>query len=361
MPIRRAYRGPMMADGALPTADASELARYLSHVYRQPISNDHAALINASTSTMQWLWNFAPMPRTKLCVHRRERNVTALCAAHSRLPAGAVGISMISPNLGLTRLEKFGVALPPCTRAGSVATPELPIAQPRWDAPVVRAGEEAFVEVIRIDYAAYVRGRDIYTGIDGRASVTAMDKEGGPNGCWFLTQRGSGVFVRAGRVLRVADRSELVERLNISLEHRGKHHRRDDLNFINRLEDSMPLCPHVRSHGFDTLIFENREGFGVHELVSCQRTCIEHKLNGSCVPELRTGWGASLPCSCNGSLPVVNCALTGVDQVGPWPTIGHHYAGGERENAGARIMNWPEMLTVRLPMCKSVAEGTTVA
>ena len=358
MPIRRAYRGPMMADGALPTADASELARYLSHVYRQPISNDHAALINASTSTMQWLWNFAPMPRTKLCVHRRERNVTALCAAHSRLPAGAVGISMISPNLGLTRLEKFGVALPPCTRAGSVATPELPIAQPRWDAPVVRAGEEAFVEVIRIDYAAYVRGMDFFATRAPRGgrgeSVTAMDKEGGPNGCWFLTQRGSGVFVRAGRVLRVADRSELVERLNISLVHRGKRHRRDDLNFINRLEDSMPLCPHVRSHGFDTLIFDNREGLGVHELVSCQRTCIEHKLNGSCVPELRTGWGASLPCSCNGSLPVVNCALTGVDQVGPWPAIRHHYAGGFQAplNVGRWIPRWPVMPTVRLPMCK---------
>ena len=353
-----------MADVALRTADASELATYLSRVYRQPIPTDHVAMKNASTSTMQWLWNFAPLPLKKLCVHRRETNVTVLCAEHARLPAKAVGISMMSPNLGLIRLEKFGVALPQCIRgAGSVATLALlPMGTlgARWDAPVVRAGEEAFVEVIRIDYAAYVRGKDFYATRaqrEGRGeSVTAMDKEGGPNGCWFLTQRGSGVFVRAGRVLRVADRSELVERLNISLVHRGKRHRRDDLNFINRLEDSMPLCPHVRSHGFDTLIFENREGFGVHELVSCQRTCIEHKLNGSCVPELRTGWGASLPCSCNGSLPVVNCALTGVDQVGPWPTIGHHYAGGERENAGARIMSWPEMITVRLPMCKSVAD-----
>ena len=110
----------------------------------------------------------------------------------------------------------------------------------------------------------------------------------------------------------------------------------------------------VRSHGFDTLIFENREGFGVHELVSCQRTCIEHKLNGSCVPELRTGWGASLPCSCNGSLPVVNCALTGVDQVGPWPAIRHHYAGGFQAplNVGRWFPRWPVMPTVRLPMCK---------
>ena len=340
------------------SANVSELATYLSHVYRQPIPIDHAALSTSSTSSMQWLWNFAPLPRNKICVHRRENNITALCAAHARLPAGAVGISMISPNLGLTRLEKYGVALPRCTRAaGSVATlPLLPMGT-SGDAPVVRAGEEAFVEVIRINYAVYVRGLDMYRTEAQREA----QQEGGPNGCWFLTQRGSGVFVRAGRVLRVADRSELVERLNISLEHRGKHHRRDDLNFINRLEDSMPLCPHVRSHGFDTLIFENREGFGVHELVSCQRTCIEHKLNGSCVPELRTGWGASLPCSCNGSLPVVNCALTGVDQVGPWPTIGHHYAGGERENAGARIMSWPEMITVRLPMCKSVADGTSVA
>ena len=348
-----------MADVALRhSANVSELATYLSHVYRQPIPIDHAALSTSSTSNMQWLWNFAPLPRNKICVHRRENNITALCAAHARLPAGAVGISMISPNLGLTRLEKYGVALPRCTRAaGSVATlPLLPMGT-SGDAPVVRAGEEAFVEVIRIDYAAYVRGRDIYTGIGGRASVTAMDKEGGPNGCWFLTQRGSGVFVRAGRVLRVADRSELVERLNISLVHRGKRHRRDDLNFINKLENSVPLCPHVRSHGFDTLIFDNHDGGfganGAHELVSCQTTCIEHKLNDSCVPELRTGWGASLPCACNGSLPVVNCALTGVDKVGPWPAIRHHYAGGFRfwENAGAKIPSWPVMPTVRLPMC----------
>ena len=344
-----------MADVALRhSANVSELATYLSHVYRQPIPIDHAALSTSSTSSMQWLWNFAPLPRNKICVHRRENNITALCAAHARLPAGAVGISMISPNLGLTRLEKYGVALPRCTRAaGSVATlPLLPMGT-SGDAPVVRAGEEAFVEVIRINYAVYVRGLDMYRTEAQREA----QQEGGPNGCWFLTQRGSGVFVRAGRVLRVASRSELVERLNISLVHRGKRHRRDDLNFINKLENSVPLCPHVRSHGFDTLIFDNHDGGfganGAHELVSCQTTCIEHKLNDSCVPELRTGWGASLPCACNGSLPVVNCALTGVDKVGPWPAIRHHYAGGFRfwENAGARIPSWPVMPTVRLPMC----------
>jgi hypothetical protein len=79
-----------MADVALRTADASELATYLSHVYRQPIPTDHVAMRNASTSTMQWLWNFAPLPLKKLCVHRRETNVTVLCAAHARLPAKAV-------------------------------------------------------------------------------------------------------------------------------------------------------------------------------------------------------------------------------------------------------------------------------
>jgi len=41
-----------MADVALRTADASELATYLSHVYRQPIPTDHVAMRNASTSTM---------------------------------------------------------------------------------------------------------------------------------------------------------------------------------------------------------------------------------------------------------------------------------------------------------------------
>lgn len=36
-----------MADVALRTADASELATYLSHVYRQPIPTDHVAMRNA--------------------------------------------------------------------------------------------------------------------------------------------------------------------------------------------------------------------------------------------------------------------------------------------------------------------------
>ena len=54
-------------------------------------------------------------------------------------------------------------------------------------------------------------------GCGGRSQWTTIGSEGGPNGCWFLTQRGSGVFVRVGRVLRVANRSELVERLNIPL------------------------------------------------------------------------------------------------------------------------------------------------
>jgi hypothetical protein len=43
-----------------------------------------------------------------------------------------------------------------------------------------------------------------------------------------------------------------------------------------------------------------------------------------------------------------------VDQVGPWPAIRHHYAGGFQAplNVGRWIPRTPVMPTVRLPMCK---------
>ena len=61
-----------------------------------------------------------------------------------------------------------------------------------------------------------------------------------------------------GRVLRVANRSELVERLNIPLVRpagrRQITERKERKDFIRLLEDHVPLCPHVRGAGYDTLL-----------------------------------------------------------------------------------------------------------
>lgn len=52
-----------------------------------------------------------------------------------------------------------------------------------------------------------------------------------------------------------------------------------------------------------------------HEIVSCHDSCValpHRQFYGACVPglPLRTGWNGALPCSCNASMLLSNCALS---------------------------------------------------
>lgn len=334
------------------------VAKYFSTVYREVLLPHQLARLRAP---LQWMWSFAAdLGAVHVrCMLGRARNTSSLCAAArvanvsgpspAVAAAAAVAIGFASPNLGLVRLEKFGFALPPCDTDGS------PLAVP----PPALPGEE-WVEVVRIDAAFYVRSREYYTGCGGRSQWTTIGSEGGPNGCWFLTQRGSGVFVRVGRVLRAANRSELVERLNIPLVRpagrRRVLERKEKRGFIRLLEDHVPLCPHVRSAGYDTLLLHEaagREGYGTHELVSCTDECVAQPLNGSCVPGLRTGWDASLPCECDAAMPIVNCAKTGVKEVGPWPWGGKTSFFTVRGYNGYPTSRVPMMPKRFVPNCNS--------
>ena len=299
--------------------------RYMSQVYRERVPA-HIAAINILS--LRWMWNFAPLRMG--CVHARSRDASTVCAAHATARRDALDIVAVSPNLGLIRLEKYGFSLPPCTSRGQVL--------PQSSLPLQTSHGEEWVEVIRLDDSAYVRSGEFYRGVGSRTRYTALGKEGGPNGCWFVIQRGSGIFVRVRRSLRVSNRSELVKSLNLTLDglRKSKSRRERDRRkldheqqkIIRLLEDHVSLCPRVRAYGYDTLIFDEiagRSGYGTQELVSCRDECVQIHLNGSCVPGLRTGWTASLPCACNRSLPILNCALTGVTEVGPWPDTPYHY------------------------------------
>lgn len=184
-------------------------------------------------------------------------------------------------------------------------------------------------------------------------------QEGGLYGCWFLAARGSGIYIHTGRSLRASNRSQLADVLQLNLSSTGRQ-------FLEwnpwRLEHNTRLCEHARSRGFDSMQL-GWEGCGAyrsgpraseacfHEIISCHpqcleiptpcmalrqhqgtcartfcprccRTCSEHERRafsewnsshwpqGPCLHNsmLRTGWDASLPCACNDSLRLLNCA-----------------------------------------------------
>lgn len=331
-------------------------ASYLAQVYRQHVP------AHASARDLQWLWNFAPLDVD--CVHRREKKAADLCATHAQLllsNSSTTAIVSASPNMGLLRLEKYGFSWPPCTSAGKVRSqPSLFLAN-EW------------VEVIRIDAAAYIRSGEFYRGAGSRSNWTALGREGGRNGCWFMTQRGSGIFLHVGRALHVANRSELLVRLQYEklrsidgqymVSDRKGHHHRLGSTYVLHFEDHVPICPYVRAHGYDTVVFgtiAGRTGYGAHELVSCRDECTARHLDGACVPGLRTGWSASLPCSCNASMPILNCALTGTDEVGQWPHSSYHFVqriafGKYGQNGGLKIPRTPKMTRRWRQLCQPPA------
>ena len=129
----------------------------------------------------------------------------------------------------------------------------------------------AFVEVLRIGTADYVRGRGVAV------------HEGGAYGCWFLHQPGSGAFLDVRGLLGAA-REDLPT--NVST----RAARRDQLDWCD-------VAARMRVRGFR---------FG-REMVVCGGGCPAHRFNGSCVRGLRAGWHAERECDCSKSSVVLRC------------------------------------------------------
>jgi hypothetical protein len=190
------------------------------------------------------------------------------------------------------------------------------------------------LEVIRVSTKVYARGSS------SALKASKLSKEGGPNGCWFVARRGTGVFLRTGRTLNVPSRASLPAILDINASMLVEAARptkklvkghTDQLLTTGRvgkyrprfIEDFLPLCPLLRAKGYETLVL-GQAHFGngtlyVPEVVSCSDECMANYLNHSCVPGLLTGFLATRRCECTPELPVVNCALTPGGDRNPFP------------------------------------------
>lgn len=297
---------------------------------------------------LQWFWNFAPLrisclfqkpPPTRATFATTNATSAAavamatatkpwltllrerVCAdGNSRAKSGAVRVAF---NMGLKMIDTYGYGLPfPLSRC-TLAAGDAELAALSLAAPVAgTGGADGVIEVVRISLRVYGRRQT--------RKATLLKREGGPNGCWFIARRGTGVFLRTGRTLRVSGRPELMLALQINrtmiIEAARAQPRKMHEKFVDELvvngsfynlrhaieliEDIVPLCPVARAWGYQTIVLGHDRPDYVPEVVSCAAECVARPLDGACVPGLLTGWRASLPCACNDSLPIVNCMGT---------------------------------------------------
>ena len=160
-------------------------------------------------------------------------------------------------NYGLSTVKRYGWMLHDACLVAATAS--------------AASAASAFVEVLRIGTASYLRG--------GGVAV----HEGGAYGCWFLQQPGTGAFLDTRGLL-----SAVRETLPTNVTPRAA--RLDQLDWC-------AVAARMSVRGFR---------FG-RELVVCGGGCPAHRFNGSCVRGLRTGWRAERECDCSGSSVVLRC------------------------------------------------------
>ena len=326
----------------LPVLPESLLADYLAAIYRERLGSADLAAVRLDQ--FEWLWNFAPLAVECLYVPRSGESswpsamFNEVCRQDSQVQREA-GASRVSWNRGLKELDEFGFGMPSpmgrCEQGVAAASVQMPRLPSR--ALPGTAGHELVLEVIRISTDAYHRGDMSSKRLNHTKNLV---REGGDNGCWYIAKRGTGIFLRTGRTLSVENRSQLAAQLRIdqaalrrepcalhcddkSVDAKGMP--RATLNpivaneLISRgvvgtykprtLEDFIPLCPRARALGFETIIIQNHLPI-MPEVVSCSDLCVAQPLPDACVPGLLTGWRASLPCECDPSLKILNCAST---------------------------------------------------
>ena len=192
---------------------------------------------------MQWMWNFAPFQVD--CIYVRQSTqqrpwslarADQVCANKTAL-AGAVRIAWL---YGLRKLDEHGYGVP---HAMSGCDPVIGFKnqskQNRGEVGRVSSGRNAItpnspdrsgargtgatngaccsgrrppdaLEVMRVAVDHYARRSGPHR--------THLTHEGRSNGCWLVAQRGTGIFLRAGRTLSVPNRRMLVQALGITME-----------------------------------------------------------------------------------------------------------------------------------------------
>jgi len=322
----------------------STVARYLATVYREWPNASH--LYDLQLERLQWLWNFAPFQvdclyqarsdgaNIKLPTFFASSSASAEVVCSTTAEAGAV---RVAPSMGLRLFDVYGYGVPAPVHSGRCGGGG-DVIQGQGDA--LFDARDGLIEVLRIGVTWFKRGADT-------TNRTTLTHEGGANGCWYMPMRGTGVFLETGETLYVANRSRLVNALRItkemlvsaamkapkprklrgqflldmwSLGHAGKVYPRS-------IEDYLPFCPHVRAHGYATVVM-GPPSSAAREIISCDDACMKQPLHGACQPGLRTGLRGNRACVCDDSQPIVNCAGKNGADVPPFPQL--DLVGGER-------------------------------
>lgn len=329
-------RSLTLQDLRRPVQENSPLADYLAVVYRERLTA--AELATVRLDHLQWFWHFAPLKVDCLFVQpshvpdrgpdaaKNKANATAVLAKmwpatlrnhvcrENNAQAGAVRVAF---NKGLEVLNYYGYGSPHAMR--ECEEPSYPRSMVDH---IGTGGNDQALEVVRLRIDSYYRGASSVK-TKGKSAL----REGGPNGCWYVAQRGTGIFLRTGRTLRVVGRAQLMQALRINETHlKGAIKpgwydmmlRTGTAGFYSpkHVEDIVHLCPLVRARGYETVVMGDFSPTYSPEVISCSSECMADYLDGPCPPGgLLTGWRATQKCECDAGLRLANCAKT----VGPLP------------------------------------------
>ena len=133
-------------------------------------------------------------------------------------------------------------------------------------------------------------------------------------GCWLWPATGSGIWVNLGRTL-VVHRKDVAEATlarawwaNSSIDHNAS------LPLMRRIRAQEGFTVQAGDLGYDSV--QVQYNFGGHagkwaEIVLTSPPCMHgRRALRTCLPpliEVRAGWGAEIPCTCDDELPLLNC------------------------------------------------------
>eukprot|EP01041_Mallomonas_annulata_P002011 gene2011-3909_t len=140
------------------------------------------------------------------------------------------------------------------------------------------------------------------TRVDSKCiSPQNKDELGSQNqtGCLFQLAAGSGIYVNIGRHLRASNSSHVRRLLQICQNTIGI----EEASKGSKCTHSTQLCAKILSNGYDSLLIESPPN-----LLICSGECGHNIITNSCVPiETKTGYNASLRCTCDNKQPILNC------------------------------------------------------
>ena len=352
------------------TPGASELRPYFRAVYRDPsvdaLPDEQLA---SRWARLTWVYH-TPVASLALAFAQDYHHAhSSVCEAPAPTRGSAQQPGLIfCPTIKVRNLHWFGFWRPATLLHGCTKTVDPIVGgsldEARSVAPFVE--DNGWIEVTRI-------ATRIMTGT---AKYIRKFGEGGGHGCWFLGAVGSGVFMHVGRSLRVHNRTELMQRLNLPPPRGGSL-------YFNEMH--VEICTAARQQGYVTLqLYDDvcgHRGFDAKrqkenanlrlrhacflEVVSCHPGCTTLPPRShfdACVDApLATGWTVpvgdplAIPprsrCICNNSLTLLNCMGTAVDippasaalmstsalvDYAPWPAASQPFRAAVQEGCSGR-------------------------